>query len=102
MVSTACKSLEHSVKNGPRLFVPSQDELQVVLDRKKLTTKVFFLDETFEDITYDITTKVGEAVQVEINFIFNGLRGLSIIDLAMQGSFFMSLSLRKIGLLAVQ
>ena len=62
MVLTAFKSLEHSVKNGPRLFVPSQDELEAVLVGKKLTTTLFFLDKTFEDITYDITTTVGEAV----------------------------------------
>ena len=95
MVLTTCKSLEHSVKNGPRLFVPSQDELEAVLVGKKLTTTLFFLDETFEDITYDITTTIGEVVQVETSFIFCGCIGLSIIDLAMQGSFFMSLSFRK-------
>ncbi|KAH9307930.1 hypothetical protein KI387_035841, partial [Taxus chinensis] len=62
-VLTARKSLEHSMKNGPRCSIPSEEEIEAVLVGRKLKTVVFFLDGTYEDITYDITTNVGEAVQ---------------------------------------
>ncbi|PKU80731.1 Kinesin-like calmodulin-binding protein like [Dendrobium catenatum] len=57
-------SLKRSVKAGPRLTIPAREEIEALLIGKKLTTIVFFLDETFEEITYDMTTTVGDAVQV--------------------------------------
>lgn len=57
-------SLKRSVKSGPRLKIPVCEEIEALLIGKKLTTIVFFLDETFEEITYDMTTTVGDAVQV--------------------------------------
>ncbi|KAI0496463.1 hypothetical protein KFK09_022780 [Dendrobium nobile] len=56
-------SLKRSVKAGPRLTIPAREEIEALLIGKKLTTIVFFLDETFEEITYDMTTTVGDAVQ---------------------------------------
>lgn len=57
-------SLKRSVKSGPRLKIPVREEIEALLIGKKLTTIVFFLDETFEEIAYDMTTTVGDAVQV--------------------------------------
>ncbi|XP_020588180.1 kinesin-like protein KIN-14I isoform X2 [Phalaenopsis equestris] len=56
-------SLKRSVKSGPRMTIPTREEIEALLIGKKLTTIVFFLDETFEEITYDMTTTVGDAVQ---------------------------------------
>ncbi|KAH0453163.1 hypothetical protein IEQ34_017487 [Dendrobium chrysotoxum] len=56
-------SLKRSVNAGPRLTIPAREEIEALLIGKKLTTIVFFLDETFEEITYDMTTTVGDAVQ---------------------------------------
>lgn len=63
-------SLKRSVKSGPRLKIPLREEIEALLIGKKLTTIVFFLDETFEEIAYDMTTTVGDAVQVFICYIF--------------------------------
>ncbi|XP_057858712.2 kinesin-like protein KIN-14I [Cryptomeria japonica] len=63
VVLTARNSLERSVKIGPRKFIPSREELEAILVGRKLKTIVFFLDETYEDITYDLTTTIVEAVQ---------------------------------------
>jgi hypothetical protein len=39
------------------------EEIVAHLSGVKLTTIVFFLDETFEEVAYDITTSVAEAVE---------------------------------------
>ncbi|KAL6530974.1 hypothetical protein OROHE_014456 [Orobanche hederae] len=56
-------ALKLSVKSGPRHIVPGLEEIEAVLTGKKLTTVVFFLDETFEEITYDMTTTVADAIE---------------------------------------
>ncbi|KAL2348735.1 hypothetical protein Fmac_002735 [Flemingia macrophylla] len=56
-------ALKHSVKAGPRHTIPGPIEIEAMLTGKKLTTIVFFLDETFEEITYDMSTTVADAVQ---------------------------------------
>uniref|UniRef100_A0A5B7AQB9 Kinesin-like calmodulin-binding protein n=1 Tax=Davidia involucrata TaxID=16924 RepID=A0A5B7AQB9_DAVIN len=56
-------ALKRSVKAGPRHTIPGREEIEALLTRKRLTTIVFFLDETFEEITYDITTTVADAVE---------------------------------------
>jgi hypothetical protein len=45
------------------LQLPSVEEIVAHLSGVKLTTIVFFLDETFEEVAYDITTSVAEAVE---------------------------------------
>ncbi|GER47024.1 kinesin-like protein [Striga asiatica] len=57
------KSLKCSVKAGPRHTIPGREEIDAVLTGKKLTTIVFFLDETFEEITYNMATTVADAVE---------------------------------------
>ena len=57
-------ALKHSVKAGPRHTVPGREEIEALLIGRKLTTIVFFLDETFEEIAYDMATTVAEAVEV--------------------------------------
>ncbi len=57
-------ALKRSVKGGPRRVIPTQDEIEALLSGKKLTTIAFFLDETFEELSYDMTTTVSDAVAV--------------------------------------
>ncbi|KAF8769193.1 hypothetical protein HU200_006696 [Digitaria exilis] len=56
-------ALKRSVKAGPRVTVPAREEIEALLTSRKLTTIVFFLDETFEEITYDMATTVADAVE---------------------------------------
>lgn len=56
-------ALKRSVKAGPRHTIPGREEIEALLTGRKLTTIVFFLDETFEEITYDMTTTVSDAVE---------------------------------------
>ncbi|KAL0462662.1 UNVERIFIED_CONTAM: Kinesin-like protein KIN-14E [Sesamum latifolium] len=56
-------ALKRTVKAGPRHIIPGREEIDAVLTGKKLTTIVFFLDETFEEITYDMATTVADAVE---------------------------------------
>ncbi|XP_052196753.1 kinesin-like protein KIN-14E [Diospyros lotus] len=56
-------ALKHSVKAGPRHTIPCREDIEALLIGKKLTTIVFFLDETFEEITYGMTTTVADAVE---------------------------------------
>ncbi|XP_015963474.1 kinesin-like protein KIN-14I isoform X1 [Arachis duranensis] len=56
-------ALKRSVKAGPRHIIPGPKEIEAQLTGKKLTTIVFFLDETFEEITYDMSTTVADAVE---------------------------------------
>ena len=45
------------------LQLPSADECDALINDRKLTAIVYFLDETFEELTYDVTTTVLEAVE---------------------------------------
>ncbi|XP_066344764.1 kinesin-like protein KIN-14I [Miscanthus floridulus] len=56
-------ALKRSVKAGPRVTIPAWEEIEALLTSRKLTTIVFFLDETFEEITYDMATTVADAVE---------------------------------------
>uniref|UniRef100_J3M2F0 Kinesin-like calmodulin-binding protein n=1 Tax=Oryza brachyantha TaxID=4533 RepID=J3M2F0_ORYBR len=56
-------ALKRSVKAGPRVTIPAREEIEALLSSRKLTTIVFFLDETFEEITYDMATTVADAVE---------------------------------------
>ena len=57
------RSLKRSAKAGSRHTLPSFEEIDAALKGQTLQTIVFFLDETFEDLKYDITTTVLEAVE---------------------------------------
>ncbi|CAL9027433.1 unnamed protein product [Prunus brigantina] len=56
-------ALKRAVKAGPRHTIPGREEIEALLTGRKLTTIVFFLDETFEEITYDMATTVADAVE---------------------------------------
>lgn len=56
-------ALKRSVKAGPRRNIPAREEIEALLTGKKLTTIVYFLDDTFEEITFDMTTTVADAVE---------------------------------------
>ncbi|XP_057448870.1 kinesin-like protein KIN-14I [Lotus japonicus] len=56
-------ALKRTVKAGPRYIIPGAIEIEALLTGKRLTTIVFFLDETFEEITYDMSTTVADAVE---------------------------------------
>lgn len=63
LASNTLNALKRSVKAGPRHTIPGREEIEAFLTAKKLTTIVFFLDETFEEITYDMATTVADAVE---------------------------------------
>jgi len=46
-----------------RLQLPTVEEIDALLADRKQTAIVFFLDETFEELEYDATTTVLEAVE---------------------------------------
>ncbi|OVA05621.1 FERM domain [Macleaya cordata] len=56
-------ALKRSVKAGARQIIPGREEIEALLSGRKLTTIVFFLDETFEEITYDMSTTVADAIE---------------------------------------
>ncbi|KAH7519779.1 hypothetical protein FEM48_Zijuj08G0073400 [Ziziphus jujuba var. spinosa] len=56
-------ALKRSVKAGPRQTIPGREEIEALLTGRKLTTIVFFLDETFEEITFDMATTVADSVE---------------------------------------
>lgn len=60
-------ALKRSVKGGPRRTTPAQEEIEALLEGRKLTTIAYFLDDTFEEITYDMTTTISDAVEVIIS-----------------------------------
>lgn len=47
-----------------RLQLPSSEEINAVLYGRKSTSIIFFLDETFEELQYDIATTVLEAAEL--------------------------------------
>ncbi|KAF5745100.1 putative calmodulin binding protein [Tripterygium wilfordii] len=63
LASNTLNALKCSVKAGPRNTTPGREEIEALLTGRKLTTIVFFLDETFEEISYDMATTVADAVE---------------------------------------
>ncbi|KAL2609200.1 hypothetical protein R1flu_027773 [Riccia fluitans] len=63
MALNTWNALKRSVKGGPRRISPAQEEIEHLLANKKLKTIAFFLDETFEEISYDMTTTIADAVE---------------------------------------
>uniref|UniRef100_A0A061QQX7 Kinesin-like calmodulin binding protein n=1 Tax=Tetraselmis sp. GSL018 TaxID=582737 RepID=A0A061QQX7_9CHLO len=63
LANRAWNALKRSAKAGTRRSLPSTEEIEALFASRKLTTIVFFLDETFEELEYDITTTVLEAVE---------------------------------------
>lgn len=57
-------ALKRSVKGGPRRITPTAEEIEALLESRNLTTLVYFLDDTFEEITYDMTSTIADAVEV--------------------------------------
>lgn len=56
-------SMKRSLVAGARKTLPTAQEIQCLLSGKTLTCIVFFLDETFEEISCDLTTTVSEAMK---------------------------------------
>ncbi|XP_074295481.1 kinesin-like protein KIN-14E [Silene latifolia] len=63
LAQNTLNALKSSIKAGPRQIVPGREEIEALLTGRRLTTIVFFLDETFEEITYDMSTTVADAVE---------------------------------------
>ncbi|OWM68374.1 hypothetical protein CDL15_Pgr004856 [Punica granatum] len=63
LAMSAMNALKRSIKAGPRHTIPGREEIEALLTGRKLTTIVFFLDETFEEIAYDMATTVADAVE---------------------------------------
>jgi len=62
-------SLKRSAKSGPRRTLPSVEELDAMFKGQRLFTQIFFLDETFEEMPFDLTTSVLEAVELVAGLI---------------------------------
>ena len=64
-ICAAVDDLPHAFKpfflRGPQL--PSTEEIEALFEDRKLNTIVFFLDETFEELSYDVTASVLESVE---------------------------------------
>lgn len=56
-------ALKRTAKAGQRRTLPDMNELDALLKDNKQTTVVYFLDETFEELSYDTSTTVMEAVE---------------------------------------
>uniref|UniRef100_A0A7S0WQ45 Kinesin motor domain-containing protein n=1 Tax=Chlamydomonas leiostraca TaxID=1034604 RepID=A0A7S0WQ45_9CHLO len=63
LASKTWNCLKRSAKAGPRRTLPSTEEIEALLADRRLNTIVFFLDETFEELAYDVATTVLEAVE---------------------------------------
>ena len=59
----ALGALKRSAKAGARRHPPMAEEIEALRSDRRLSTIVFFLDETFEELPYDCMTTVGEAVE---------------------------------------
>eukprot|EP00271_Cylindrocystis_brebissonii_P011446 TRINITY_DN290_c0_g1_i1.p1 TRINITY_DN290_c0_g1~~TRINITY_DN290_c0_g1_i1.p1 ORF type:complete len:1371 (-),score=418.39 TRINITY_DN290_c0_g1_i1:1882-5994(-) len=57
------QAMKRTVKAGPRKSIPTTEEFDALKKGKKLGTIAFFLDDTFEEVPYDVTTTVGDAIQ---------------------------------------
>lgn len=64
IASNTLSALKTLIKAGHRRTIPALEEIEALIMTKRLTTIVFFLDETFEEITYDMSTTVADAIQV--------------------------------------
>jgi len=63
LASKTWSGLKRSAKAGPRRTLPSTEEIEAMFMGRRLNTIVFFLDETFEELSYDVTATVLEAVE---------------------------------------
>ncbi|KAJ9511982.1 hypothetical protein QJQ45_004434 [Haematococcus lacustris] len=63
LASKTWNCLKRSTKAGPRRTLPTAEEIEALFAERKLNTIVFFLDETFEELSFDVTTTVLEAVE---------------------------------------
>lgn len=52
-----------STLQSDHVQLPSTEELEALFADRKLNSIVFFLDETFEELAFDVTTTVLEAVE---------------------------------------
>lgn len=57
------RAMKRTAKAGQRRTLPDMHELDALLKDSKQTTVVYFLDETFEELSYDASTTVMEAVE---------------------------------------
>ena len=55
--------MKRTAKAGQRRTLPDMNELDALLKDQKQTTVAYFLDETFEELSYDASTTVMEAVE---------------------------------------
>lgn len=63
IASKSWVSLKRSLQAGARRSLPSAEEIGCLATGQSLTCIVFFLDETFEELTYEMTTTVSEAMK---------------------------------------
>eukprot|EP00210_Caulerpa_lentillifera_P004590 g4380.t1 len=56
-------ALKKTVKAGARTYLPSLDEIHVLLTNNRMKMNVYFLDGSFEELFYNISTTVIDAVE---------------------------------------
>ena len=61
LVQKAFAAHKRCVKGGARRHAPSQDDFRALRADLKLSTQIFFLDDTFEELPHDLLTTVGDA-----------------------------------------
>ena len=59
----ALLALKRSAKSGARRHPPAPEEIEALQAGRQMNTIAFFLDETFEELPYDVMTTVGEATE---------------------------------------
>ena len=58
------QAMKRTAKAGQRRTLPDMQEIDALLKGTRQNCVVYFLDETFEELQYDCSTTVGEAVEV--------------------------------------
>ena len=63
MASKTWAAMKRTAKAGQRRTLPDMQEIDALFKGQRSNTVVYFLDGTFEELTYDGATSVAEAVE---------------------------------------
>ncbi|KAG0454497.1 hypothetical protein HPP92_023789 [Vanilla planifolia] len=62
VASNTLNAFKHSLKVGARQMFPTHEEIEALYTNRKLKTVIYFLNNTYEQIIYDITTTVSDLI----------------------------------------
>ncbi|KAJ7514668.1 hypothetical protein O6H91_23G054700 [Diphasiastrum complanatum] len=57
------KALKCTMKAGPRHTTPVHEEIEALISGQRLTTTIYFIDETSMEINYDMRTTISNAIE---------------------------------------